>query len=57
MKRTFQPSKKRRTRQHGFLARTRTKKGRATLRRRRAKGRKRMAGRNTSRKFARHTRA
>ena len=31
MKRTFQPSQKRRVRQFGFLARTRTKAGRAIL--------------------------
>ncbi len=57
MKRTYQPSKKRRVRQFGFLARTRTKSGRAILRRRRAQGRVRLAGKNTSRKFARHTKA
>jgi large subunit ribosomal protein L34 len=42
MKRTYQPSKTRRARRHGFLARSRTRGGRAVLRARRAKGRKRI---------------
>jgi large subunit ribosomal protein L34 len=42
MKRQYQPSKVRRKRQHGFLARTATKRGRATLARRRRAGRKRL---------------
>jgi large subunit ribosomal protein L34 len=42
MKRQYQPSKVRRKRQHGFLARKATKRGRATLARRRRVGRKRL---------------
>lgn len=43
MKRTYQPSKIRRARRHGFLARMATASGRAIIRRRREKGRKRLA--------------
>ncbi|MGA3163461.1 MAG: 50S ribosomal protein L34 [Verrucomicrobiota bacterium] len=42
MKRQYQPSKIRRRRQHGFLARKSTRSGRATLRNRRRVGRRRL---------------
>ncbi len=43
MKRTYQPSKTRRARTHGFLVRMKTRSGRAIINARRAKGRKRLA--------------
>lgn len=43
MKRTYQGSKTRRARTHGFLVRMKSRGGRAVIAARRAKGRKRLA--------------
>lgn len=42
MKRTFQPSKTKRVRKHGFMARMESVEGRKVLMRRRRKGRRKL---------------
>ena len=42
MKRTFQPKKRQRSKEHGFMKRMKPRAGRAVLKARRAKGRKKL---------------
>jgi len=43
MKRTYQPKKRQRSKEHGFRKRNRTTSGRKILRTRRKKGRKKLS--------------
>ncbi len=43
MKPTFRPNNRKRKKNHGFLVRMKTKDGQKTIKRRRQKGRKRLA--------------
>lgn len=43
MKRTYQPKKRQRSKEHGFRKRMRTKSGRNILKKRRTKGRSKLS--------------
>lgn len=55
MKRTYQPSKRSRKKQHGFRARMKTKAGRGIIKNRRRKGRKRLIPKGAEIQYKRHT--